>query len=120
MDHDEWKQLVESQRQRKAAMVVPATDHLDRSHLDRSHLDRSREPPLTKPGDVGWVMATATVQALIEHGVFTDVILSRIGELMLAVAETRSLEGRGADAEAIERAVSLFAEGAATIPRPVR
>jgi hypothetical protein len=110
MEHDEWKQLVESQRQRKATMVVPASDHLD----------RPRETPLTKPGDVGWVMATATVQALIEHGVFTDVILSRIGELMLAVAETRSLEGRGADAEAIERAVSLFAEGAATIPRPVR
>jgi hypothetical protein len=111
MDHEEWKQLVESQRQRKAAMVVPASDHLD----------RGREIPLAnKPGDVGWVMATATVQALIEHGVFTDVILSRIGELMLAVAETRSLEGRGADAEAIERAVSLFAEGAATIPRPVR
>ncbi len=84
MDHDEWKQLVESQRQRKAAMVVPASDHLD----------RSRDTPLSKPGDVGWVMATATVQALIEHGVFTDVILSRIGELMLAVAETRSLEGR--------------------------
>ena len=75
---------------------------------------------MSKPGDVGWVMATATVQALIEHGVFTDVILSRIGELMLAVAETRSLEGRPADAEAIARAVSLFAEGAATIPRPVR
>jgi hypothetical protein len=110
MDHDEWMQLVESQRQRKAAMVVPATDHLD----------RTRDMPLTKPGDVGWVMATATVQALIEHGVFTDVILSRIGELMLAVAETRSLEGRSADAEAIERAVNLFAEGAAAIPRPVR
>ena len=50
----------------------------------------------------------------------TDVILSRIGELMLAVAETRSLEGRSADAAAIERAVNLFAEGAAAIPRPVR
>ncbi len=109
MDHDDWKQLVESQRQRKAAMVVPAGD-----------LGKRRDTPSTKPGDVGWVMATATVQALIEHGVFTDVILSRIGELMLAVAETRSLEGRGADAEAIERAVSLFAEGAATIQRPVR
>src|SRR4051812_25534798 len=111
MDHEEWMQLVESQRQRKAAMVVPASDH-----LDRSQLDRSREAPPSKPGDVGWVMATATVQALIEHGVFTDVILSRIGELMLAVAETRSLEGRSADAEAIERAVNLFAEGAAAIP----
>ena len=110
MDHDEWMQLIESQRQRKAAMVVPASNHLD----------RTRDLPLTKPSDVGWVMATATVQALIEHGVFTDVILSRIGELMLTVAETRSLEGRSADAEAIERAVSLFAEGAATIPRPVR
>jgi hypothetical protein len=110
MDHDEWMQLVESQRQRKAAMVVPHNDHVE----------RNRDVPLSKPGDVGWVMATATVQALIEHGVFTDVILSRIGELMLAVAETRSLEGRTADAEAIERAVSLFAEGAATIPRPVR
>lgn len=109
MDHDEWKQLVESQRQRKAATVVPTGD-----------LGKSRDAPPTKPGDVGWVMATATVQALIEHGVFTDVILSRIGELMLAVAETRSLEGRGADAEAIERAVSLFAEGAAAIQRPIR
>ena len=111
MEHDEWTQLVESQRQRKAAMVVPASDHLDRSR---------EPPPASKPGDVGWVMATATVQALIEHGVFTDVILSRIGELMLAVAETRSLEGRSADAQAIERAVNLFAEGAAAIPRPVR
>ena len=110
MDHDEWMRLVDSQRQRKATMVVPASDNLD----------RHREAPLTKPGDVGWVMATATVQALIEHGVFTDVILSRIGELMLAVAETRSLEGRSSDAEAIERAVGLFAEGAAAIPRPVR
>jgi hypothetical protein len=109
MDHEEWKQLIESQRQRKAAMVVSTSD-----------LSRSRESSPTKPGDVGWVMATATVQALIEHGVFTDVILSRIGELMLAVAETRSLEGRGADAAAIERAVSLFAEGAAAIQRPVR
>jgi hypothetical protein len=116
MEHDEWMQLVESQRQRKAAMVVPASDHLDRT----DHLDRSREAPPSKPGDVGWVMATATVQALIENGVFTDVILSRIGELMLAVAETRSLEGRSADAAAIERAVNLFAEGAAAIPRPVR
>src|SRR5579862_477609 len=115
MDHEEWTELVESQRQRKAAMVVPTS-----VHLDRHALDGGRDLPLPKAGDVGWVMATATVQALIEHGVFTDVILSRIGELMLAVAETRSLEGREADAAAIQRAVSLFAEGAATIPRPVR
>jgi hypothetical protein len=115
MDRDEWMQLVESQRQRKATMIVPASDQLDKTREDKS---REAAPP--KPGDVGWVMATATVQALIENGVFTDVILSRIGELMLAVAETRSLEGRSADAQAIERAVNLFAEGAAAIPRPVR
>ena len=109
MNPKEWNELVESQRVRKAG---------------RTPAPISAQPPApvtpgsAVPGEIGRVLASTVGQALVEHGVFTEAIIERIGELMLAAAEARRAVGRDDDAAAVCRMVDLFyQQGAESIDR---